>query len=251
MDGRTPVAGLRRDALRLVDRRLRGLELLAVLRDDAGLGELRLQGVDVRLRRLTPGDEAVRDASRNRDSTEQKRQPALHEADATVSPGTCSTIRRLVPERHSTRRSRLRPKEARGNVIDYEILLLFDAELPEERQNEIVTRTRELVERGGGTFERHDVWGRRRLAYEIDHKAEGTYHLLTFTAEPGTLDEISRVLKITDGVLRHLAVRRPKPGATPSGPPPSADREPEYAETFAESGAGPEPDAPQQLEGEE
>lgn len=136
-------------------------------------------------------------------------------------------------------------------MIDYEILLLFDAELPEERQTEIVTRTRELVERGGGTFERHDVWGRRRLAYEIDHKAEGTYHLLTFTADAGTLDEISRVLKITDGVLRHLAVKRPKPGATPSGPPPSADREPEYAETFAESGSGSEPEAAQQLEGEE
>jgi small subunit ribosomal protein S6 len=136
-------------------------------------------------------------------------------------------------------------------VIDYEILLLFDAEVSEERQNEIVTRTRELVERGGGTFERHDVWGRRRLAYEIDHKAEGTYHLLTFTAEPETLDEISRVLKITDGVLRHLAVRRPKPGATQSEPPPSADREPEYAETLAESGGGPESDAGEQLEGEE
>ena len=59
-------------------------------------------------------------------------------------------------------------------MIDYEILLLFDAELPDERQNEIVTRTRELVERGGGTFERHDVWGRRKLAYEIDDKAEGS-----------------------------------------------------------------------------
>jgi small subunit ribosomal protein S6 len=120
-------------------------------------------------------------------------------------------------------------------MIEYEILLLFDAELPDERQNEIVTRTRELVERGGGTFEGHDVWGRRRLAYEIDHKAEGTYHLLTFSAEPGTLDEISRVLKITDGVLRHLAVRRPKPGTTPSGPPPSADREPEYAQAAFDS----------------
>ena len=128
-------------------------------------------------------------------------------------------------------------------MIDYEILLLFDAELPEERQNEIITRTRELVERGGGTFESHDVWGRRRLAYEIDHKAEGTYHLLTFTAEPGTLDEISRVLKITDGVLRHLAVRRPKPSAVPAGPPRSTDREPEYApeEASAESGAGLQP----------
>ena len=121
-------------------------------------------------------------------------------------------------------------------MIDYEILLLFDAELPDERQNEIITRTRELIEGGGGSFERHDVWGRRRLAYEIDHKAEGTYHLLTFTAEPGTLDEISRVLKITDGVMRHLAVRRPKPGAAPAAP---ADRAPEYSEPdLAEAGAG-------------
>jgi small subunit ribosomal protein S6 len=123
-------------------------------------------------------------------------------------------------------------------LIDYEIVLLLDPELPDERQNEIITRTRELVERGGGSFERHDVWGRRKLAYEIDHKPDGAYHLLTFATEPGTLDEISRVLKITDGVMRHLAVRRPKPGATPTPTPTSSDREPEYAERdFAESGA--------------
>ncbi len=123
-------------------------------------------------------------------------------------------------------------------MIDYEILLLLDPELPDERQNEIVARTRELVERGGGTFEGHDVWGRRRLAYEIDHKPEGTYHLLTFSTEPATLDEISRVLKITDGVMRHIAVRRPKPGPAPSPPRPGADREPEYAEPALEHSSG-------------
>ena len=123
-------------------------------------------------------------------------------------------------------------------MIDYEVLLLLDAELPDVWQNEMVTRTRELVERDGGTFESQDAWGRRRLAYEIDHKPEGAYHLLTFSAEPGTLDEISRVLRITDGVMRHLAVRRPKPGASPSGTPPSPDREPEYPEPDLEqSGA--------------
>jgi small subunit ribosomal protein S6 len=121
-------------------------------------------------------------------------------------------------------------------MTDYEILLLLDAELPDERQNEIVTRTRELVERDGGSFDGHDLWGRRRLAYEIDHKPEGTYHLLTFSAEPGTLDEISRVLKITDGVMRHLAVRRPKPGAATPARPPSADRERDYAEPAFDSG---------------
>jgi small subunit ribosomal protein S6 len=93
-------------------------------------------------------------------------------------------------------------------VSAYEILLMLDPELPEERQSEVVARTRELVERGGGTWANQDIWGRRKLAYEIDHKPEGVYHLLTFDATPETLDEISRVLKITDGVMRHMAVRQ-------------------------------------------
>ena len=94
-------------------------------------------------------------------------------------------------------------------MTEYEILLLLDAELPEERQEEIVGRARDLIERGGGQFGSHDAWGRRRLAYEINRKADGAYHLLTFAAESDVLDEVSRVLKITDGVLRHMAVRRP------------------------------------------
>ena len=101
-----------------------------------------------------------------------------------------------------------------GSVTDYEILLMLDPELPEERQTEIVTRAREAIERDGGKFEAHEPWGRRRLAYEIDQKSEGPYHLLTFAAEPATLEEISRVLKITDGVMRHLAVRRVQGGTT-------------------------------------
>lgn len=101
-------------------------------------------------------------------------------------------------------------------MTPYEILLMLDPELPEERQAEILKRTRELVERGGGNVESHDPWGRRKLAFEIDHKTDGTYHLLTFTAETETLEEISRILKITDGVMRHLAVRRSerRPGET-------------------------------------
>jgi small subunit ribosomal protein S6 len=110
-------------------------------------------------------------------------------------------------------------------VSPYEILLMLDPELPEERQTEIVSRTRELIERGGGTWDSQDVWGRRKLAYEIDHKTDGAYHLLTFSAEPETLDEVSRVLKITDGVMRHMAVRRSerRPGGTVA--PPSQDRQ--------------------------
>ena len=97
-------------------------------------------------------------------------------------------------------------------MTEYEILLLLDPDLPEERQSEVVTRIRELVEKGGGDFERHDEWGRRKLAYEIDKKGEGTYHLLHVSCAPDTLDEVSRVLKIDDGVMRHMATRRSQTG---------------------------------------
>jgi small subunit ribosomal protein S6 len=107
-------------------------------------------------------------------------------------------------------------------VTDYEILLMLDPELPDERQDEIVTRAREAIERDGGRWDGHEPWGRRRLQYEIDHKNDGSYHLLTFAAEPATLAEISRVLKITDGVMRHLAVRRVQ-GASTRPPEPGPE----------------------------
>jgi small subunit ribosomal protein S6 len=122
-----------------------------------------------------------------------------------------------------------RGKEKRGNVNDYEILLMLDPELAEERQTEIVSRTQELVTKGGGSWLSHDVWGRRRFAYEIDHKTDGTYHLLQFDAEPATLDEVARVLKITDGVMRHMATRRVKGGTRLAPPPlPPAEAAPRY-----------------------
>jgi small subunit ribosomal protein S6 len=116
-------------------------------------------------------------------------------------------------------------------VTDYEILLMLDPELPEERQAQIVTRAREAIERDGGRFEAHEPWGRRRLSYEIDHKGEGSYHLLTFAAEPATLAEISRVLKITDGVMRHLSVRRVQGAST--RPPEPVPEEPVAARASA------------------
>ena len=97
---------------------------------------------------------------------------------------------------------------------EYEILLMLDVDLPDERAEEILTRMRELIESEGGTWDGHEPWGRRKLAYEIDHKGEGVYHLLLFSSSPEALAEISRVLKITDGVVRHLAVRRVRGGST-------------------------------------
>jgi small subunit ribosomal protein S6 len=142
-------------------------------------------------------------------------------------------------------------------VTTYEILLMLDTEQAEARQEDIVARTRDLVEKGGGTWQSHDAWGRRRLAYPIAHKEEGVYHLVVFDAEAETLEEISRVLKIDDSVLRHMATRHiegsrtsaprddaaapvavPAEAATPEAATPAAttpettvseDGEPEYA----------------------
>jgi small subunit ribosomal protein S6 len=94
-------------------------------------------------------------------------------------------------------------------VNAYEIMLMLDPELPEERQNEILARTRELIEKRGGSWTGHEPWGRRKLAYEIGHKGEATYHVFHFDADAETLAEVTRVLKITDGAIRHMAVRRP------------------------------------------
>jgi small subunit ribosomal protein S6 len=136
-------------------------------------------------------------------------------------------------------------------VNEYEILLMLDPELAEERQTEVVTRTKELVEKGSGSWLSHDVWGRRRLAYEIDHKTDGAYHLLQFDVEPATLDEITRVLKITDGVMRHMATRRVKGGTRAAPPPlPASEAAPQrYEREPAPAPVVAEPDAEAEAEG--
>jgi small subunit ribosomal protein S6 len=136
-------------------------------------------------------------------------------------------------------------KEALGTVTTYEILLMLDPEGADAHQDEVIARVRELVEKGGGTWRSHDAWGRRRLAYEIAKKPEGVYHLVVFEAAAETLDEISRVLKIDDSVMRHLATKHiegsrtsaprdetpapvaaPAPAPTPA-PAPATEPEPE------------------------
>lgn len=122
-------------------------------------------------------------------------------------------------------------------MTTYEILLMLDPEQADARGEEIVARTRELVEKGGGTWRSHDAWGRRRLAYEIGHKSEGVYHLVVFEADAPTLDEVARVLKIDDAVMRHMATRHiegsrtsaPRDDAPPPPPPRESVPEPEYA----------------------
>ena len=123
---------------------------------------------------------------------------------------------------------------------EYEILLMLDPDLSEQRQEEILTRVRALVEDGGGKWVRHDAWGRRRLAYEIDKKTDGIYHLLDFDASPETLAELSRILKITDDVMRHMAVHRVQSNQGRGRPAPETQQRPAPEPQYAATNAGPE-----------
>lgn len=78
--------------------------------------------------------------------------------------------------------------------------------MDEEAINTTMEKIQTLIE-SSATVEKVDVWGRRKLAYEIDDQKEGHYVLINFSAEPDFPKELERVLKITDGVLRYLIVR--------------------------------------------
>ncbi len=140
-------------------------------------------------------------------------------------------------------------------MTTYEILLMLDPEGAESHQDELIARVRELVEQGGGTWRSHDVWGRRRLAYEIAKKPEGVYHLVVFEAKAETLDEISRVLKIDDTVMRHLATKHIEGSRTSAprddGPPPAAAPAPQPVPLAVASVDASEEPEPETTEDEE
>lgn len=89
----------------------------------------------------------------------------------------------------------------------YELMLIVDASFEEEAIDAIIERTKSIVS-GSGEVESVEKWGKRRLAFEIQDKTEGFYVVIDFKADNETTVEVERVLKITDGVFRHLLVRK-------------------------------------------
>ena len=88
----------------------------------------------------------------------------------------------------------------------YETIYIINPVLGEEGVNTVVEKIKTLVETSA-TLEKVDIWGRRRLAYEIEKQKEGFYVLMQFTADAEFPHELERVLKITDGVMRFLVIR--------------------------------------------
>ena len=90
----------------------------------------------------------------------------------------------------------------------YELLYIIRPDLDEEATSALVDRLSGLVATNGGENLKVDKWGKRRLAYEIDDYKEGQYILMNFDGEGSTSQEIERVIKISDDVIRFLTVRK-------------------------------------------
>ena len=89
----------------------------------------------------------------------------------------------------------------------YELMVILDPDLEEKTVGPSLDQMLTVVRQGGGSVEKIDVWGRRRLAYEINHKAEGIYAVLDVTAEPAAVTELDRQLRLNEAVLRTKVVR--------------------------------------------
>ncbi len=92
----------------------------------------------------------------------------------------------------------------------YELMVILDPELEERTVAPSLDTYLNVVRSDGGTVENVDIWGRRRLAYEINKNAEGIYAVVTIQAEPATVKELDRQLTLNESVLRTKVIR---PGA--------------------------------------
>lgn len=88
----------------------------------------------------------------------------------------------------------------------YEVTFVLQPSLDEDLVEEVVKRFQQLIQDRGGSVDEVDLWGRRRLAYEIADQREGYYVVLKFHGDDRVIKELDRVMKMAEGVLRHLIV---------------------------------------------
>jgi small subunit ribosomal protein S6 len=109
----------------------------------------------------------------------------------------------------------------------YDLTLLLSVEIEDDRRAKIVSDTEAAITSAGGSVERHDVWGRRPMAYRIEHQTDAEYHLFQFHGPVSLLESLSHTLRIDDGVLRFRVVKvLPGTPPAPDSPPPIASAPP-------------------------
>ena len=89
----------------------------------------------------------------------------------------------------------------------YELMVILDPDLEERTVQPSLDTYLNVVRKDGGSVENIDIWGRRRLAYEIDKNAEGIYAVVSLQAEPATVKELDRQLSLNESVLRTKVIR--------------------------------------------
>jgi small subunit ribosomal protein S6 len=92
----------------------------------------------------------------------------------------------------------------------YELMVILDPELEERTVVPSLDRFLNVVRKGGGAIENVNIWGRRKLAYEIKKKSEGIYAVVDMQAEPALAKELDRQLNLNEAVLRTKLIR-PEP----------------------------------------
>lgn len=90
---------------------------------------------------------------------------------------------------------------------DYELMVILNPEVEERAIEPTLKKFLEVVTKENGTVDNIDIWGRRRLAYEIQKKNEGIYAVVNFTAEPHTAQELDRILGLNEAVMRTKIIR--------------------------------------------
>ena len=89
----------------------------------------------------------------------------------------------------------------------YELMVILDPEIDERTVAPSLDKFLNVIRNDGGTIDNIDIWGRRRLAYEIQKKSEGIYAVVDFTATPDTAKELDRQLGLNEVVLRTKVLR--------------------------------------------
>ena len=92
----------------------------------------------------------------------------------------------------------------------YELMVLLDPDVEEKTVAPSLDQYLGVVRQDGGTVDKVDVWGRRRLAYEIAKKSEGIYAVIELVAEPASVKELDRQLNLNETVLRTKLMRPEK-----------------------------------------
>ncbi len=89
----------------------------------------------------------------------------------------------------------------------YELMVILDPDLEERTVAPSLDKFLNVIRKGGGTVENVDVWGRRRLAYDINKKSEGIYAVVDMHAEPALAQELDRQLGLNESVMRTKLIR--------------------------------------------